>query len=88
MWHDNYYLQIELIQMAGYPAETHVVVTDDCYILEMHRIPHGCETNESTATNAGNSRPAVLLQHGLLGHSGNWVLSWSKPTESLGMVIP
>ena len=25
----------------GYPIETHVVVTEDCYILQMHRIPYG-----------------------------------------------
>ena len=30
-----------MIEMEGYPAETHTVITDDCYILEMHRIPNG-----------------------------------------------
>ena len=30
-----------MIYEAGYPAETHTVVTEDGYILRMHRIPHG-----------------------------------------------
>ncbi|KAK7086820.1 hypothetical protein SK128_012797 [Halocaridina rubra] len=29
-----------LIQARGYPAEVHHVITDDGYILEMHRIPY------------------------------------------------
>ncbi|XP_050719392.1 lipase lipl-4-like [Eriocheir sinensis] len=31
----------ELIRARGYPAEVHQVVTEDKYILEIHRIPHG-----------------------------------------------
>ena len=73
-----------MIEAAGYPAETHMVTTDDCYILEMHRIPHGkIESRE----NVRKTRPVVFLQHGLLGCSEKWVLSWSKPTESLGNLI-
>merc|ERR1711936_1498219 len=30
-----------MISNAGYPVETHTVTTEDCYILQMHRIPHG-----------------------------------------------
>ena len=30
-----------MIAKEGYPVETHIVTTDDCYILEMHRIPYG-----------------------------------------------
>ena len=29
----------EMIVDAGYPAETHDIVTDDGYILRLHRIP-------------------------------------------------
>ncbi len=69
-----------MIRAAGYPAESHLVTTDDCYILEMHRIPHG-KMNYQVPT---KGKPVVFLQHGLLGNSDNWVVSWSKPTESLG----
>ena len=30
-----------MIAKMGYPAETHTVTTEDCYILTMHRIPYG-----------------------------------------------
>ena len=30
-----------MVRKQGYPCEIHTVVTDDCYILELHRIPHG-----------------------------------------------
>ena len=30
-----------MIAREGYPVETHTVTTEDCYILEMHRIPYG-----------------------------------------------
>ena len=70
-----------MIQAAGYPAERHYITTDDCYVLEVHRIPYG-KLDSQKEPRLGN--PVVLLQHGLTGSSDNWVLSWSKPTESLG----
>ena len=30
------------------------------------------------------TRPVVFIQHGLMGTDEKYVLSWSKPTESLG----
>ena len=72
-----------MIQAAGYPAERHSITTDDCYILEMHRIPNG-KLESQKEPRVG--KPVVVLQHGLMGSSDNWVLSWSKPTESLGML--
>jgi hypothetical protein len=30
-----------MIAREGYPVETHTVKTEDCYLLEMHRIPFG-----------------------------------------------
>jgi hypothetical protein len=49
------------------------VVTDDGYILTLHRIPN----NKSVA-----QKPPVLLQHGLLCSSADWVII--GPGEGLG----
>ena len=49
----------------------------------MHRIPYSKKV-QSDAKLRNISKPVVFLQHGLLGSSEKWVLSWSKPTESLG----
>lgn len=50
-----------MIRRAGYPAEAHVVTTDDDYLLTLHRIP------------SYYNSPPVLLQHGLLTTSADWV---------------
>ncbi|MPC57905.1 Gastric triacylglycerol lipase [Portunus trituberculatus] len=31
----------ELVKVHGYPVEVHEVITDDGFIIEIHRIPHG-----------------------------------------------
>ena len=59
--------------------ETKSVVTDDCYILTLHRIPHG----KNDVTYNSKPRPAVYLQHGLLSSSADWVLG--NEDNSLGM---
>jgi len=69
-----------MIAREGYPAETHIVTTEDCYILEMHRIPHG---KNDASTN--NTRPVVYLQHGLLCSSADWVMGSSD--NSLGFLL-
>lgn len=51
----------ELLRAYNYPAEDHKVTTEDGYILGMHRVP-----------NPG--RPAVLLMHGMLSSSADFVL--------------
>ncbi|XP_047987534.1 lipase 3-like [Leguminivora glycinivorella] len=58
-----------LIRKYGYPCEIHRVYTEDGYILELHRIPHGREN-----ANLPGPRPVVFLQHGLLSSSAEWVL--------------
>jgi len=68
-----------MIEMEGYPAETHTVITDDCYILEMHRIPNG-KSGKNKA-----SLPPVLLLHGILGSSADWVMASAE--KSLGFIM-
>ncbi|XP_063851859.1 lipase 3-like [Scylla paramamosain] len=58
----------EIVQGMGYPAEVHHVTTSDGYLLELHRIPHG-------AAGPSEGRLPVLLQHGILGSSADWVLN-------------
>ena len=69
-----------MIEKAGYPAETHVVVTDDCYILEMHRIPHG---KNNSILGPEETRPVAFVQHGLLAASDVWIVSFDYPEKSL-----
>ncbi|KAH8295303.1 hypothetical protein KR018_009740, partial [Drosophila ironensis] len=54
-----------------YPVETHRVVTQDGYILGLHRIPYS--PLRSAKSNA--SRPVFLLLHGILMSSDCWVIS-------------
>ena len=51
----------------NYPEETHEVRTADGYILTIHRIPH-----------RELSKPVVLLMHGLLGSSADWVIAGAQ----------
>ncbi|KYM76202.1 Lysosomal acid lipase/cholesteryl ester hydrolase [Atta colombica] len=53
---------VQMIRKAGYPAEAHVVQTQDGYLLTLHRIPN-------------NKYQPVLLQHGLLCSSADWVIA-------------
>ena len=65
-----------MIAGEGYPVETHQVVTEDGYILTMHRIPF---TKSSPQT---DEQPAVYIQHGLTSSSADWVVA--GPKKSLG----
>ncbi|XP_014362640.2 lipase 3, partial [Papilio machaon] len=68
-----------LIRKYGYPCEIHRVYTEDKYILEMHRVPHGInKTNNSR-------RPVIFLQHGLLSSSAEWVLM--RPGKGLAYIL-
>lgn len=54
-------MQLEIIASNGYKPEAHWVLTEDGYKLAVHRV-------------ANPGRKAVLLQHGLLSSSADWVV--------------
>jgi lysosomal acid lipase/cholesteryl ester hydrolase len=72
-------LKPQLIAKNGYPVETHHVITKDGYILQIHRIPHGRKNSEES------NKPAVLLQHGLLASSADWIMN--TVDKALGMKL-
>lgn len=61
---------LKLIKKAGYPAEAHIVLTEDGYLLEMHRIP------------GKPGAPTVYLQHGLIGTSADWIINAAQGKEN------
>ncbi|XP_057376937.1 gastric triacylglycerol lipase-like [Daphnia carinata] len=70
------YTPTQVIRHRGYPAEVHHVTTDDGYILELHRIP-------AKPSLDGTPRKAVLLQHGNLQSSGEWLVNFPNRTLPL-----
>jgi len=62
-----------MIRKAGYPAESHVVMTEDGYRLTLHRIP------------GGNDSLPVLLQHGFISSSADWVVLGKN--KAFGMIV-
>ncbi|VDM75330.1 unnamed protein product [Strongylus vulgaris] len=74
------YVQPQIIQHWGYPAEIYTVTTEDGYILELHRIPYG--KNDAKPT---TPRPVVFMQHGLECSSSNWITN--LPDESAGFIF-
>lgn len=57
--------------MYGYPSEVHKIITEDGYILEVHRI-------------ANPGKQPVILTHGLLASSADWIIN--GPNHSLGKI--
>ncbi|CAK1542450.1 unnamed protein product [Leptosia nina] len=73
----------QLITSAGYPVNKHRVTTSDGYILQIYRIPAGRRTARRTDNVKG--KKAVLLVHGLLGSSDNFLLM--GPDRSLAYML-
>ncbi|XP_030761034.1 lipase 3-like [Sitophilus oryzae] len=55
----------ELVNGYGYPFEEHEAVSEDGYILSLHRIPRSKSTDKIRKLR----RPVALFQHGLLASS-------------------
>ncbi|XP_063606385.1 lipase lipl-5-like [Penaeus indicus] len=91
----TFLLTPQLIRIRGYPSEIHQVVTDDGYILEVHRIPHGRNdvtrnhNRISTPERGGNgrreNRRVVFIQHCVLCSSADFVLN--DPDQALAFIL-
>ncbi|KAL3285127.1 hypothetical protein HHI36_019251 [Cryptolaemus montrouzieri] len=67
--HRDVYLSTEeMIQSYGYPVEIHEIITEDGYILNMYRIPHGKVGSKV------NQKP-ILLMHGVYGQGENYIVN-------------
>ena len=75
------YFQPVIIEKAGYPIEIHTATTDDGYILEIHRIPHG---SSNVKLDRDEVRPVVLVQHCILCSSADFVIPY--PSKALGII--
>ncbi|CAN7939530.1 unnamed protein product, partial [Ixodes hexagonus] len=72
--------QASLVESEGYPFERHDVVTQDGYVIEMHRIPRGKEPCPEPC-----HREPVFAMTGLAADSAMFV--FNRPTLSLGFVL-
>ncbi|EJW78995.1 hypothetical protein WUBG_10095, partial [Wuchereria bancrofti] len=72
---------VQIILYHGYPVQVFHAHTSDGYILDLHRIPFG----KNGYSISRKYRPAIFLQHGLLGSSADWVENY--PNESFGNYI-
>jgi pimeloyl-ACP methyl ester carboxylesterase len=70
-----------LVADAGYPLESHYVITDDGFVLGLFRIPHGIASSRTSTS----GRPVVFLQHGLLDCSCTWVAN--NRSASLAFIL-
>ncbi|KAJ8922165.1 hypothetical protein NQ315_004100 [Exocentrus adspersus] len=59
----------DIFSKHGYPVELHELVTDDGYILTLHRIPRGKDYNKS------NNEHPVLMVHGTCGGAENFIIA-------------
>lgn len=69
----------QLIVYHGYCAESHTILTDDGYFLTVHRIPFSNNHPRKVP------KKTVLLHHGLLGSSADWVIT--GPKKALAYIL-
>lgn len=60
----------QICQLYNYPVETHMVTTEDGYIIKTFRITGG--RNRPAGSNNGNV--PVYFQHGILDSSEGWLM--------------
>ncbi|XP_050684011.1 lipase 3-like [Leptidea sinapis] len=71
----------QLAAIHGKRLETHVVLSKDGYLLTLHRLINPC-INEGCKANLNET---ILLHHGLLGSSADWILL--GPNKSLPYLL-
>uniref|UniRef100_A0A182N1Q1 Lipase n=1 Tax=Anopheles dirus TaxID=7168 RepID=A0A182N1Q1_9DIPT len=69
-----------IVDKYGYTSEIHNVETEDGYIIELHRI-HASPTYGP----ADSNKLPILLMHGLMGSSADWILI--GPEEALPYLL-
>ncbi|XP_050521589.1 lipase 3-like [Daktulosphaira vitifoliae] len=69
----------DFVRQEGYPVERHTVITSDGYNLTLHRIPY------SKFQDPTIKRPVIIVQHGILCSSTDWVISGRN--GSLGFIL-
>lgn len=65
-------MQVGLVEKYGYPTEEHYVITEDGYILIIHRILR------SPLFKGHQRKKIVFLQHGIICSSDCWVMISAK----------
>ncbi|XP_050093880.1 lipase 1-like [Anopheles aquasalis] len=70
----------QITSKYGYTTEVHNIVTEDGYIIELHRLRASPKFGPANA-----SHLPVLLMHGLMGSSADWI--FIGPQESLPYLL-
>ena len=65
-----------MITNRGFPVEIHQVTTEDGYILQLHRIPHG--RGAAASDRVGKPKKVVFFQHGMVTTDHIWIMN---PTD-------